>query len=150
MKPRLESFNERLERTVLSPLSKSSRTYYAFVLFLMAVVAWGFYAFLTQLRFGLLMTGIRAAVFWGLYLVNFVFFIGISHAGTLISDILRVSKAGWRNPVTRIAELITVVALMIGALMTLIELGRPDRVHHMFIFGRWPSRIVCVVLAITA
>ena len=81
MRPSTEAFRERLERTVLSPLAQTTRGYYAFVLFLAAVVAWGLYAYIIQLRYGLLATGMRDVVMWGLYLVNFVFFIGISHAG---------------------------------------------------------------------
>ncbi|MDP2743986.1 MAG: NrfD/PsrC family molybdoenzyme membrane anchor subunit, partial [Dehalococcoidia bacterium] len=89
-------------------------------------------------------------VFWGLYLVNFVFFIGISHAGTLISAILRVTHAGWRTPVTRMAELITVVALMIGAVMPIIDMGRPERVWHMLVFGRFQSPLLWDIVAITS
>ena len=71
------------------------------------------------------MTGIRWPVFWGFYVTNFVFWIGISHAGTLISAILRLVNARWRRPVTRSAEAITVFALMIGAMFPIIHLGRP-------------------------
>jgi molybdopterin-containing oxidoreductase family membrane subunit len=71
------------------------------------------------------MTGIRRPIFWGFYITNFVFWIGISHAGTLISAILRLVNAGWRRPVTRCAEVITAFALMIGALFPIIHLGRP-------------------------
>ena len=70
-------------------------------------------------------TGINWPVYWGFYITNFVFWIGISHAGTLISAILRLVNAGWRRPVTRCAEVITVFALMIGALFPIIHLGRP-------------------------
>ena len=70
-------------------------------------------------------TGINNPIFWAFYITNFVFWIGISHAGTLISAILRLVNAGWRRPVTRCAEVITVFALMIGALFPIIHLGRP-------------------------
>ncbi len=145
-----EGYHERLKRTVLNPLAQTSKGYYAFILFLLAVVAWGLYAYIVQLRYGLLATGMRDVVMWGLYLVNFVFFIGISHAGTLISAILRVTHAGWRTPITRMAELITVVALMIGALMPIIDLGRPDRVWHIIIYGRFQSPLVWDIIAITS
>jgi molybdopterin-containing oxidoreductase family membrane subunit len=69
-------------------------------------------------------TGLQRPVFWGLYIVNFVFWIGISHAGTLISAILRLTDAAWRKPVTRAAEAITVFALMIGGMFPIIHLGR--------------------------
>jgi molybdopterin-containing oxidoreductase family membrane subunit len=73
--------------------------------------------------FGL--TGINWPVYWAFYVTNFVFWIGISHAGTLISAILRLVNATWRRPVTRCAEAITVFALMIGAMFPIIHLGRP-------------------------
>ncbi len=145
-----EGYSERLERIVLNPLTQTTRGYYVFVLFLLAVVAWGFYAYITQLRYGLLMTGMRDVVVWGLYLVNFVFFIGISHAGTLISAILRVTHAGWRTSVTRMAEIITVVALMIGALMPIIDLGHPDRVLNIIWYGRFQSPLVWDIISITS
>ena len=140
--------HKRLEQAVLTPLMRTSRRYWAFVALLMAIVAWGFYAYLTQLQNGLAVTGMRNKVLWGLYITNFVFFIGISHAGTLLSAILRVTKAGWRVPVTRMAEFITVVALMVGALFPIIDLGRPDRIPNLFVYGRWQSPILWDVIAI--
>ena len=80
---------------------------------------------LYQMWYGFGVTGIRWPVFWGFHLTNFVFWIGISHAGTLISAILRLVNARWRRPVTRCAEVITVFALMIGAMFPIIHLGRP-------------------------
>ncbi|MFH0942260.1 MAG: NrfD/PsrC family molybdoenzyme membrane anchor subunit [Chloroflexota bacterium] len=145
-----ESYVERLERTVLKPLAGSSRNYYIFILSLLAIVLWGLYAFIVQLRFGLVSTGMRDQVLWGLYLVNFVFFIGISHAGTLISAILRVTHASWRTPVTRMAEMITVVAISVGALMPIIDLGRPDRVWHIVVFGRFQSPLLWDIVSITS
>ena len=145
-----ETYRVRLERVVLAPISHSSRKYKLFVLILVGIVCWGLYAFIVQLNFGLMATGMRDQVFWGLYLVNFVFFIGISHAGTLISAILRVTHAGWRTPVTRMAEMITVVAISIGALMPIIDIGRPDRVWHMLAFGRFQSPLMWDIFSITS
>ena len=142
-------WNRRLSQTVMSPLIHTGRAYWVIVGFLLAVIAWGLYAYSTQLQNGLIVTGMRDRISWGFYIILFVFFIGISHAGTLISAILRVAKAGWRTPITRMAEFITVVALSIGGLMPMIDLGRPDRIHHIFFFGRWQSPIVWDMLAIT-
>lgn len=82
-------------------------------------------AFGYQLYHGIGVWGINRPVMWAFDITNFVFWIGISHAGTLISAILRVTGAEWRRPVTRCAEAITVFALMIGALFPIIHLGRP-------------------------
>ncbi len=146
----VESYRERLERVVLNPLRQTDKGWYALVLFLGAIAAWGLYAFITQLRYGLIVTGMDDHIMWGLYMVNFVFFIGISHAGTLISAILRVTGASWRTPITRMAELITVVALMVGALMPIIDMGRPDRVLNMILYGRFQSPLVWDIIAITS
>jgi Ni/Fe-hydrogenase subunit HybB-like protein len=144
-----ENHHERLERTILSPLARTGTGYYAFVLFLMAVVALGIYAYIVQLRYGLISTGMRDVVVWGFYIGNFVFFLGIAMAGTVISAILRITNAGWRTPITRMAEVVTVAALMIGALMPIIDLGRPDRVWHIITFGRFQSAIMWDVIVIT-
>ena len=140
---------EDLERTVLRPLVRTGKTYRLVVGALLAVFCWGIFAYITQLRDGLVVTGMRDRISWGLYITLFVFFIGISHAGTLISAILRVVKAQWRTPVTRMAEFITVVALSVGALMPVIDMGHPDRVLNMVIYGRWQSPLIWDILAIT-
>jgi Ni/Fe-hydrogenase subunit HybB-like protein len=145
----MSPWRERLEQAALAPITKTSRAYYAWVLFLLIVIGWGIFAYIHQLRDGLVVTGMRDRVSWGLYITTFVFFIGISHAGTLISAILRVSQARWRTPITRMAEFITLVSLICGALFVIIDLGRPDRVLNVIIYGRWQSPIIWDVLAIT-
>ena len=145
-----ENYQERLQNTVLRPLAQAGRSYYTLIVVLVAIVLWGLYAFIGQLRSGLMVTGMRDVVLWGLYLVNFVFFIGISHAGTLISAILRVSHAKWRTSVTRMAEMITVVAISVGALMPIIDLGRPDRVWHIIVYGRFQSPLMWDIVSITS
>ena len=138
-----------LEETTLEPARTTTRGYYLLVGGLLAVIAWALYAYYVQVSEGLVVTGMRDRISWGLYITLFVFFIGISHAGTLISAILRVSNATWRTPVTRMAEFITAVALMTGALFVVVDLGRPDRLFFVLIHGRWQSPIVWDVTAIT-
>jgi Ni/Fe-hydrogenase subunit HybB-like protein len=113
--------------------------------------SWGY-----QIRNDIGVAGINRPVFWGFYITNFVFWIGISHAGTLISAILRVTAAEWRRPVTRCAEAITVFALSIGGLFPLIHLGRPWLFWFMVPLpnsrGLWPnfrSPLVWDMMAIT-
>ena len=148
MNARTLSREEKLEETVLRPLSSTGRGWYAWVGFLLVLIAWGLYGYSVQLRHGLVETGMRDQVIWGFYITNFVFFIGISHAGTLISAILRVTGAEWRRPVTRMAECITVVALMIGGLMPILDLGRPDRIPNLLLHGRFQSPIIWDFLSI--
>ncbi len=127
---------------LLEPLRTTTWRFYVLVAALAAVVALGAYAYAVQLRAGLSVTGLGDRVSWGLYISNFVFFIGISHAGTLISAILRVTHAEWRRPITRMAESITVMAIVVGATFPLIDLGRPDRLLNIFLFGRFQSAIL--------
>ena len=136
------------EENLLRSLTETSWRFYAWVGLLSAVVLWGLYAYILQLRDGLIVTGMRDQYSWGLYITNFVFFIGISHAGTLISAILRVTNAGWRSPITRLAEGITVFALCIGAPMVIIDLGQPGRLLNLIQYGRIQSPILWDVLSV--
>jgi molybdopterin-containing oxidoreductase family membrane subunit len=137
------------ETNIVQSLSMSGRAFRAWTAMLAAIVIWGMFAYSLQWRHGLAMTGMRDQISWGLYISNFVFFIGISHAGTLISAILRVTDTGWRRPITRMAEGITVVALCIGGSMVLIDLGRPDRALNLFRYARIQSPIVWDVLSVS-
>jgi molybdopterin-containing oxidoreductase family membrane subunit len=87
---------------------------------------------------------------WGVYIVNFVFFIGISMAGSLISAMLRLSNAHWRHPISRLAEAITVFSLMVAGPMIIIDMGRPDRFWHVIAYGRLQSPILWDVLSLTS
>jgi Ni/Fe-hydrogenase subunit HybB-like protein len=130
----------------LQPLGKGGRIWIAS---LVAVVAMAAIAYVYQLVFGLRVTAMRNYVSWGAYMTNFVFFIGISHAGTLISAILRVTNAGWRRPITRMAEAITVLALLVGASMVVIDMGRPDRLLNLLHYGRLQSPILWDLVSVT-
>jgi len=117
---------------------------------LLLVILGGWVIFGRQLLYGLGVTGLNQPVGWGFYIVNFVFFIGISHAGTLISAILRLSKAEWRRPITRMAEVITVIVLAIGGVHPILDLGRPDRMLNIFTSGRLQSPLLWDVTSISA
>ena len=119
------TLNKRLPDDLLRPLFHTSVWFYALVAALGSVVLAGLSAYAYQVYNGIGVTGDNWPVFWGFHETNFVFWIGISHAGTLISAILRLVNATWRRPVTRCAEAITVFALMIGALFPIVHLGRP-------------------------
>jgi Ni/Fe-hydrogenase subunit HybB-like protein len=144
-----ERWRARLEGNVISAMTRTSRGYLLLVAGLLAVVAWGIYAYTVQFRNGLVVTGLRDRIMWGFYISNFIFVIGISYGGTLISAVLRITGAEWRRPITRIAEGIAVAALAVGALFPIIDLGRPDRILFVFVHGRWQSPIIWDVMAIT-
>jgi len=144
----LAKWQARLEDRVFAPLRGTGWRYFAWLAFLLAVLGWAVYAYIQQLEFGLIVTNMRDRISWGLYIASFVFFIGISHAGTLLSAILRVTKAHWQMSITRMAESITGVALMVAALFPAIDMGRPDRILNMAIYGRWQSPLIWDITAI--
>jgi Ni/Fe-hydrogenase subunit HybB-like protein len=134
---------------LLRSVQKTGRAFWIFAGVLLALWLWGMFAYLTQLRRGLGVTGLNVPVYWGLYITNFVFFIGISHAGTLISAILRLCRAEWRRSITRAAEVITVLVLFFGVGCVLLDLGRPDRALNVLLHPNFRSPLLWDVTSIT-
>src|SRR2546426_962882 len=121
----MQKTTEQFNHDLLRPLFGTSPRFVVWATVLAALAVAAFAAYGYQVYAGIGVAGIRWPIFWAFYITNFVFWIGISHAGTLISAILRLVNATWRRPVTRCAEVITVFALMIGAMFPIIHLGRP-------------------------
>ena len=137
----LRDFAPQLERTSIQG--------YAWIAFLLGVIGLGFYAFMDQVLNGHIVTGMRDNVVWGVYIVNFIFFMGVSYAGALISGTLHLFKTAWRKPVIRMAEFITVISLLIGPCFILLCIGRLDRLPYLILFGRIQSPITWDVIAIS-
>ena len=138
------------DAALFAPIARTGRGFYLTVAVLGLAILFGAVAYWTQFHEGLGVTGLQQPVSWGFYVTNFVFFIGISHAGTLISAILRLSKAEWRRPITRMAEVITVMVLFIGAGQILVDLGRPDRLLNVIRYGRYQSPLLWDATSISA
>ncbi|MBI4217080.1 MAG: polysulfide reductase NrfD [Chloroflexi bacterium] len=129
---------------LLAPVYGTPRWFWPVVGLLGLVVAAAVGAFIWMLTQGLVVTGLNRPVFWGFMITNFVFWVGISHAGVMISSILRLAQAEWRRPVTRAAELLTILALLTAALFPIIHSGRPWRTLYWvfpydFARGIWPN-----------
>lgn len=104
-----------------------------------AVIGWGIYAWLVQLRLGLTATGMNDKVIWGFYIANFIFFIGIAFAGIAIAAGIKIIGLKKYDPLVRMAELLTVVATLTAVLSLTFDLGRPDRVFNLLKF--YPYRV---------
>ncbi len=141
--------DEVYKEKLIKPLFQTQRGFYPALLVLLLVFGFGVYMYVRQLVLGLGETGMSRPAYWGIYMVNFIFFIGISHAGTLISAILRVMGAEWRRPITRVAEAITAFALIVGTLQIIIDMGRPDRLIFTLFYGRFQSPILWDVVSVT-
>jgi molybdopterin-containing oxidoreductase family membrane subunit len=134
---------------IVGPILTVGRQFRIWTMALAGVVAWAAFAWIWQLAHGLGATHLGRPVYWGLYITNFVFFIGVSHAGTLISAILRIVHAEWRRPITRMAEVITVLVLFFGVGNVLLDLGRPDRALNVLLHPHFRSPLLWDVSSIT-
>lgn len=148
---------DEMNQMVMDSMTHTTPRYWAFVIGFGAAVAillfgaWGY-----MIATGMGVAGIRRPVYWGIFIVTFVFWIGISHAGTFVSAILRVFKAEFRRPFTRAAELMTTFGLAAGAIYPLIHLGRVWVFYWMIPYPNsrwlWPnfrSPLVWDLFAIT-
>ncbi len=109
----------------------------------------GAYAYFRQLKYGLEVTNMRDYVSWGIYISNFVFFVAISLVGSLITAVFRLSDVKWSTPLTRIAEIIAVSAIVFASIIIIVDMGRPERFYNLFLHGRIQSPIIWDVIVIT-
>jgi len=121
----------KIDDTVLDTLTSPQRSYWVVVALLFAGILMGAGCWTYQILVGIGVAGQNNPVHWGTYLINFVFWVGIAHSGTLISAILHLFRAGWRNPIARAAETMTVFAVCTAGLYPFIHLGRVWMVFYM-------------------
>ena len=145
----MHSALDKHDEILLRPVLDFKKSFYITWAVLGIIWLIGIYAFLYQTRWGLGTTGLNRPIFWGIYITNFVFFIGISHAGTLISAILRICHAEWRRAITRSAEVITVIVLIFGVGNIIIDLGRPDRALNVILHAEFRSPLLWDVCSIS-
>ncbi|MBT8229274.1 MAG: polysulfide reductase NrfD [Bacteroidia bacterium] len=142
------STKEKLQKFV-PILETFSTKWKIWVGFLVLCILFGLYALYLQIVEGHGVTGMRDNVVWGLFIVNFIFFIGTSYAGAVICSILHLLKVDWRTPIMRIGMLVTVSAAFIGPIFILLCVGRLDRLHYLFMYPRLQSPIVWDVFSIS-
>lgn len=146
-----ESQKETLDKItsdLLKPvgISHSFKTWMGFLIMGLVVCLW---AYVIQLKNGLVVTGLRDYISWGMYISNFVFFVAASLVGMLISAVLGLSGAKWISPIARIAEIIAVAFAAVAGLVIISDMGRPDRLFNLFTHGRIQSPIVWDVTVVT-
>ncbi len=141
--------SKQINRELLVSILNSPKWFFSAIgiLGFIVLVAMGAAGYMINQGFGV--TGLNRPVMWGFFITNFVFWIGISHAGVMLSAILRLSKAEWRRPATRAAEILTVFSLLTAMMMPLIHTGRPWRtvywiytmpfIPYDYARGIWPN-----------
>ena len=133
----------------LSPmLEKSSLLSKIWIAALISIILVGLYAFVLQLANGHQVTGMRDNVVWGIYIVNFIFFVCLSYSGAFIAGVLHFFETPLKNSIARIVEITTVLSLIIGPVFILLCIGRLDRLYYLFLYPRIQSPISWDIIAI--
>ena len=110
---------------------KGSRAYYAWLVFLLVLMAAGTAAYVFQLQNGLIVTAMRDQVSWGFYISNFTFLVGVAAAAVLL--VIPAYVYHWK-PIKEIAvlgEMLAVSAMVMCLLFVTVDIGRPDRFWHL-------------------
>ena len=110
---------------MLGMLEKPHPSYFLLLLGFLLALLLGVVSLSIQVDVGIGFSGISHPIAWGFYITNFVFWIGIGHAGTLISAVFYLTRAPWRTAIYRSAEAMTVFAVMTAGLFPLLHTGRP-------------------------
>ena len=146
---------EQVDNEILSIL-KPTKAWFMGLLLALAALALGAFSWAYQIHQGLGVAGYNPPVMWGVYIITFVFWVGIGHAGTLISAILYLFRAGFRTTIYRAAEAMTVFAVMTAGLFPIIHIGRPWKFFWLIPYPNWrllwpnfKSPLVWDVFAIT-
>jgi molybdopterin-containing oxidoreductase family membrane subunit len=116
---------------------------------LLVLCSIGLIAYIRQVTKGLVVTNMRDYVSWGIYISNFVFFVAISLVGSLITAVFRLADVHWSTPLTRIAEIIAVSAIVFASLIIIVDMGRPERFYFLLFYGRIQSPIMWDVIVIS-
>ena len=115
-----------------------------------------FFPWFYQLFYGIGAAGMNHPGVWGTYLASFIFWIGLSHSGTLLSCVLHITNSSWRKAMYRSAEAMTLFSLVVAAMMVMVHVGRPWFIHWTLPYPNqmemWPnfrSPLLFDVMAIT-
>ena len=133
--PAVSTF-EQVDNEILNTLKPSPKWFMGLGIAIAAMLV-GASAWTYQIYWGLGNAGYVPPVMWGVYIITFVFWIGIGHAGTLISAILYLFRAGFRTTVYRASEAMTVFAVMTAGLFPIIHIGRPWKFFWLIPYPNW-------------
>jgi molybdopterin-containing oxidoreductase family membrane subunit len=153
--PDVKSYGQ-VNQEILKALSRPGKGWWALLALSVAGIGLFFTSWAIQIVKGIGVSGLSSPVGWGVYITTFVFWVGIAHSGTLISAILFLFRAPWRQSVYRMAEAMTVFAVMTAGLFPLIHVGRVWHAYWLIPYPNsrylWPnfrSPLVWDVFAVT-
>ncbi len=116
----------QISKEIIAPIhDKTPLWWYAALLVSLSMFGFGLYAKYITISTGIGTWGVNNSVAWGWAIINFVWWIGIGHAGTAFSIFLLILRQKWRTAINRAAEAMTVVAVFCASLFPLLHMGRP-------------------------
>ena len=124
---------------------KGNKAYWAWVVFLLALILVGVFGYIRQMNTGLIMTNMRDPVSWGFYIGNFTFLVGVAAAAVVLVIPAYIYQWGPIKEIVIVGELLAVSAIVMCLLFVMVDIGRPERFWHMLPFvGRWnvPSSLL--------
>ena len=131
-----------IEAAAVRPIGHGGRRFWLVAGALGALVVAAFAAYAYQLMSGLAVAGYNDDAFWGVYEANLVTFLGVSYGGALVSAVLRLVHAEWRAPISRMAEAMALVTVVIGGSFAIVHLGNPINLWRLVLSPRLSSPIV--------
>lgn len=133
----------QINADVLRSMENPRKAYWVAVAVCLAMISCAVVAEIYQYRVGMGVANLNWPHMWGLYIATFIFWIGMSHSGTLLSAILHIVHADWRKPIYRFAEAMTTFSLMTAGLFPIIHLGRVWNFYWVVPYvsdrGIWPN-----------
>ncbi len=133
----------QINEDVLRSLERPRPLFWVIFIASAALFGVGVYCEVLQYQTGLGLADLNNPQVWGLYIATFIFWIGMSHSGTLLSAILHITHADWRKPIYRFAEAMTTFSLMTAGLFVLVHLGRVWQFYYVVAYPSerwtWPN-----------
>jgi len=134
--------------TTLAPAARGSRGFALWIGVLILLIAVGFGVWVYQTSHGLQITHMRDNVIWGLYIITFMFFVGLSAGGLIVASAGRLFDVKQFAPIVRLAIVEAAVTIATAAILIIPDLGRPQRILNLFIHAHWMSPMIWDVTVI--
>ena len=134
--------------TTLAPAARGSRGFALWIGVLILLIAVGFGVWVYQTSHGLQITHMRDNVIWGLYIITFMFFVGLSAGGLIVASAGRLFDVKQFAPIVRLAVVEAAVTIATAAILIIPDLGRPQRILNLFIHAHWMSPMIWDVTVI--
>jgi molybdopterin-containing oxidoreductase family membrane subunit len=112
-------------------ITKGGKWYYTWLAFLGILIAWGVFAYIQQMRYGMIVTNMRDQVSWGFYISNFTFLVGVAAAAVLLVIPAYLYNFKPIKEIVLLGEMLAITAIVMCLLFVVSDLGRPERGWHI-------------------